>query len=172
MARGTGAIVLAVLLARTAAADGVPYASGGATVGLAFHDDGTGGVFGGEVSAGYLLVDDDQLAAWKGLTSLVRTPWFGGYVDALYDTKLAQARASFGPEIGYGPIGVDAGIVAIGSHSGITGRIVVTTSVVAFYARYDHVFNTAGETGFFELGVLLKYPHAFWSTRPPAPSTQ
>jgi hypothetical protein len=163
MTRGIAVVVVAMLaFARIASADGVPYAAGGATVGLALHDNGTGAVVGGEVSGGFLLVDSDQLAAWQGLTSLARTPWFGGYIDALYDAKLSQARVSFGPEIGYGPIGIDAGIMAQGSHSGLTGRIVLTTSIVAIYARYDHVFNTAGESGFVELGVLLKYPYAFW----------
>jgi hypothetical protein len=141
---------------------GAPYVSGGATVGLALHSAGTGGVFGGEVSAGYLLGDLAQPTDWHGLTRAAAIPWFGGYLDAVYDSQLAQARVTFGPEIGYGLVGLDGGLVVQSSHEGIAARLVVTTGVVAIYARYVHTFDTAGEANFVELGILLKYPHVFW----------
>jgi hypothetical protein len=166
MARVTAPVWLTtVALARLAHADGAPFVSGGATVGLALHDAGTGAVVGGELSGGWLLLDDDQIAHWHGTATAMRMPWFGGYVDTVYDAKLSQARFSFGPEIGYGPVGFDGGLVAQGPHSGIAARVVLTTAFVTLYARYDHIFDTAGESGFVELGVLLKVPHVFWPAR-------
>ena len=156
------ALAFTPLLAHVAHADdGAPFVNGGAVVGLAVHDTGTGGVVGGEISAGYLLEDTSQLAGPHRFASAARMPWFGGYLDILYDSQLGQGRGSFGPEIGYGVVGVDGGLVVGGAHEGVAARIVLTTSVVAIYARYEHVFNTAGESSFVELGVLLKYPHVF-----------
>jgi hypothetical protein len=151
-----------LLLAQIAHADdGAPFVNGGALVGLGLHNTGTGVVVGAEVSAGYLLDDTSQLAGAHRFASAVRMPWFGGYIDVLYDNQLGQGRGSFGPEIGYGLVGVDGGLVVAGPHEGVAARIVLTTSVVAIYARYEHIFNTAGESSFVELGLLLKYPHVF-----------
>src|SRR5687767_2795413 len=37
----------------------------------------------------------------------VAAPWAGGYLDALYDVQRERTRLSLGPELGYGPYGLD-----------------------------------------------------------------
>jgi hypothetical protein len=92
--------------------------------------------------------------------------WFGGYMDFVQVLPNRATRLSFGPEAGFGPLGLDAGL--LGEYSGLTGRFnggfqvrgMLTLGVAAFYACMPLLYD-ADARGFrpqTQLGVLLKVP--------------
>ena len=118
------------------------------SVGGSFHQK-SGALLGGEVSLAYL---NDGF-------------WFGGYTDTLYDVSLRRTRFSFGPELGFGPFGVDLGYVReIGEDQPLSGwrvRGILTASFITAYfgpgvLKTDHERFTYREAGLlFKLPILL-----------------
>lgn len=107
-----------------------------------------GGVVGGELSV-VALLDDDH---WM---------WVGGFVDAVWDTGPGETRISVGPELGFGPFGMDIAFTAghlDGWYHGVSTRLFFTMAFVAFYGRYGHLFGHPGEADYGEAGLLLKVP--------------
>ena len=148
-------LALAVAIAaRDASSDAVPgvrpgwFAPVGVTLGGSLHH---------EVPGGFLLGAEGSVVNWNQVEDGV---WVGGFADALWDFGAEQARISIGPEVGFGPFGIDIGYVAAidgDYHHGIGGRAIFTLSLVAFYFRLGKVFDTA-EPDYKELGALIKLP--------------
>lgn len=148
------AILTALALApRAASADvfhGVDkalYLPVGVTIGGAANSPlGGGVVLGAEVSLAHLTRD---------------IAWIGGYTDAIHDFGAKATRFSVGPELGFGPLGLDCGLLleARNGHvsPGTTVRFLLSASLVAAYARWGHVVDTMYRD-FGEFGVLLKFP--------------
>ena len=143
------------LLPRHAASDAIPggstpgwYAPVGVTLGGSLHHN---------VPGGFLLGAEGSIVSWNVVDDAV---WAGGFADALWDFGAEEARISIGPEIGWGPFGIDVGYVAAISddyHHGIAGRAIFTLSLAAFYFRLGKVFDT-NEPNYKEIGALIKLP--------------
>src|SRR5262249_48648178 len=88
--------------------------------------------------------------------------WIGGFADALHDFSTNTTRISVGPELGFGPFGIDGGFTSEISESGprfgFAVRPVLTLSVVALTGRIAHVSGGGSTETFGEVGVLLKAP--------------
>ncbi|MBI2892870.1 MAG: hypothetical protein HYY06_04910 [Deltaproteobacteria bacterium] len=137
-------------LATEAGADSLPdpglFAPAGINLGYATHPGRSdSGVVGVEAS----------LVWFDGF-------WVGGYVDALYEPANGRTRLGIGPEIGFSIFGLDFGAVAdLGGSETLWGyaiRGMLTIGYAAIYARYVNVSGDPDESGFGELGVLVKWP--------------
>jgi hypothetical protein len=88
--------------------------------------------------------------------------WIGAYADALYDFGPRAFRTSFGPELGWGPLGFDAGMLLERTESerrvGLVARPLLTLSWVALSGRIGWFFEE--RTTFGEIGLLVKLPNA------------
>ena len=88
--------------------------------------------------------------------------WFGGYVDALWDTGSGALRHNIGPEIGIAVLGLDVsyfGVVRQGEYRpGFAARGFVTLGVLSAYVRYGRSFADKEAPDFAELGLLAKVP--------------
>jgi hypothetical protein len=81
--------------------------------------------------------------------------WYGGYADALYSAD--HSRLSVGPELGWGYVGIDSGLLVRDDGSmGFAVRPLLTVAVVSGYYRHGRYFDS--DSGFHEAGVLLKWP--------------
>jgi hypothetical protein len=109
-----------------------------------------GFVLGGEISAAYL---HHSIA------------WWGGYADVLHDFGVKATRISVGPEVGWGPVGLDGGFLLEArdgqAHAGTALRLLLSVSLLSVYGRWGHTFGD-GERNFGEAGVLLKVPIPIW----------
>jgi hypothetical protein len=123
------------------------YLPVGINVGYAAHPS-PGAVVGPEVS---IVQFDNELH------------WFGAYADALWDTGWSVGRASIGPEVGVGMLGVDSGFMMQLDHGkatpGFVARPVLTVGWVAIYGRWGYLFDA--HEAFGEIGLLVKYPVHF-----------
>ena len=124
----------------------------GATLGGAFRGDLPNGfVLGGEVSGTYLWIEGDS----GGM-------WLGGVADAVWDFGTDAFRHRVGPEIGWGPVGIDLTYVGQAKSSiydpGINVRGVFTLAVVSLYGGYGHIFTDGDGGGYGEFGGLVKFP--------------
>lgn len=85
--------------------------------------------------------------------------WTGGYLDVLYDTGTKGIRSSIGPEIGWGPFGIDGGYVldlAGGkAHHGVQARGLFSISFVQGFARLGYIQGYGTDFGG---GMLVKIP--------------
>jgi hypothetical protein len=153
--------------ARAASADdtAVPFVSGGATLTTTVHGSDFGLGYGGELSAGWMLsVGRLSSAEPTSGGDLDQFLWLGAYVDGVHDAHVGKTRMSVGPELGYGPVGLDGGLVEQldgMSRSGVVGRVVVTSAVLALYGRYDKFLDGKPDDGILEFGVLIKLPYMF-----------
>lgn len=125
----------------------------GVTLGGAFRDEPVSGfVIGGELSVVYLWMD-------SGLQGM----WLGGVADATYDFGVEGVRHRVGPEIGYGPVGIEVAYVGLdrdeeGYRPGINLRAVAGISVLALYGGWGHMFGDGPGANYGEFGGLLKFP--------------
>jgi hypothetical protein len=154
LVRALALAVAATLPAGPAAADGGPkvdpgwYLPFGITLGAALHPALAHGFFlGGEVSGVYFSR---------------RALWAGGYADVLYDWGSDALRWTAGPELGWGPFGIDFGYLGQRREGavahGIAGRGLFTVGVVGIYGRVGWLPGAAGEERFAEVGLLIKFP--------------
>jgi hypothetical protein len=92
--------------------------------------------------------------------------WFGGYADLVQVLPNRATRLTFGPEAGFGPLALDAGL--LGEYSGRSGRFnggfqargMLTLGVIAVYASMPCLYAAAAR-GFraqMQFGLLLKVP--------------
>jgi hypothetical protein len=110
----------------------------------------------------------DRAAGYVGVEASlvhVETPslfWLGAYTDLLYDFGASSPRASLGPEMGVGAVGLDGGVLvehAAGvTRYGFVLRPVLTLSWVALTGRIGWV--GASNDRFGEVGLLFKIPTA------------
>ena len=124
----------------------------GATLGGAFRGDLPNGfVLGGEVSGTYLWIEGDGAGIWLGAVA-----------DAVWDFGIDAFRHRIGPEIGWGPIGIDLTYQGQARDSvydpGVNVRGVFTLAVVSLYGGYGHTFSDRDGGGFGEFGGLVKFP--------------
>lgn len=129
------------------------FVLGGLTGGGSFGSAGGGGYVGGEVSAVWL-----KELLWGGL-----------YIDGVYDFGLGAGTLSAGPEVGYGPIGIDGGVgLRLGLEDspevGYQGRLLITAGVFGIYGRYGYWPGSTQAEHVGQVGILLKFP--FWSAGP------
>lgn len=132
------------------------YAPVGASLGAAFHPEGSTGIaLGAEASLVALEVVEQK---WFSLPRF----WRGGYLDVVYDRQAGRGRVSAGPEIGYACVGLDAGLVTqlggAGTHVGFAIRPILTFGWIAAYLRVGFVPGDATVSRFTELGLLFKWP--------------
>jgi len=85
--------------------------------------------------------------------------WYGLYVDSIYNFKQEYWKQSFGPELGFGFVGFDFGLLL--SHknnqtkTGLTARFMFSCIAAHAYLRLDYIFKS--ETA-LEAGIMLKFP--------------
>jgi hypothetical protein len=136
------------------------YFLGGLTGGGSFGSPGAGGFVGGELSVAWL-----------------KELWWGGiYADGAYDFGHGAGTFTAGPEVGWGPIGLDGGAgLRLGLKDepevGFVGRGMITLGLFAVFGRYGYWLDTNDEddpnvvgTHVGQVGVLVKLP--FWSSAP------
>jgi hypothetical protein len=125
---------------------------------------------------GYSIHDRQRNGLVLGLQqSLVyqvgpRASWWGGLSgEVMHDFGPSWTRASLGPEVGYGVVGLDAGFFAIRRggelEGGFQGRVVFTIGVIELYGRLGEAMG-AERFLFGELGLALGWP---WSLGQPPP---
>jgi hypothetical protein len=135
------------------------YLPVGASVAAGIHPSGTSGVaVGGEVS--FVRLDD-------------RLAWYGAWVDGVHDFGSRSTRVGVGPEVGFGPLGLDAGYLASiddagAVRHGFSLRTLFTIGVVGLYGRWGHLFG-AGPHDHGEVGLLAKFPIELWHPRHDTP---
>ena len=116
-----------------------------------------GGPVGVTTQPGFVIGGELSIACW-GCIHLTDLSWFGAYVDVLRDFGVDEFRGSVGPEFGFGPIGVDGGLLVSRDSNdtdlGWTARALITSGIVGVYGRY---LKFPGEPRSGEFGVLLKY---------------
>jgi hypothetical protein len=120
----------------------------GGNIGRAYDDGGDGLIAGGELSVVHVR------------RSLF---WFGGYIDALYDSHRDAPRLGFGPELGISMLGLDLGpVVELGSAPKVDFRVrgALTIGVVSVYVGPTIPLSNLDHGTWIEAGVLLKFPHA------------
>lgn len=90
--------------------------------------------------------------------------WVGGYVDLTHTLPNQATRMSIGPEVGWGPIGLDVGLVGELSRGRLGGgfqlRGLLSVSYVTAYASFMSLYD-ARVRNFVEgaqVGLLLKLP--------------
>jgi hypothetical protein len=92
--------------------------------------------------------------------------WAGGYFDLVQVLPNRATRLTIGPEVGWGPLGLDAGLLA--EYSGRTGKFnggfqirgLLTVGVLAAYMAAPCLYD-ADALGFrpqVQIGLLLKVP--------------
>ena len=90
--------------------------------------------------------------------------WLGGYADLVHSLPNRATRLSVGPEVGWGPVGLDLGLVGELSRGQFGGgfqvRGLLTVSYVAGYASFQGMYDARArdfrETA--QVGLLLKLP--------------
>lgn len=150
------ALLLALLsLPRAALADEPPlsrrlrgvYAPFGLVTGAALH---------GSRSNGFVLGAEASLVYFHGARSPL---WVGLYADGSRDLGPRVFRASFGPEIGWGFLGLDGGLaLEQGGLRAVVARALFTVGLVSAFVRVGRYVGEAPERGYTELGLLLKWP--------------
>lgn len=120
----------------------------GANVGASVHSRSDSGVVvGAEVSA----------ANFDRETKI----WYGGFFDTLRDFGTGQWRSHVGPEMGWGPLGLDVAATFAwasgGPMFGFRLRPMLSLGVIHVYGSWQHV-GSAQDPNFAEIGVLLKLP--------------
>jgi hypothetical protein len=125
------------------------YAPIGIGSGLALHSSGPPGAF---LSAEFSLVHLHNHGYF----------WVGAFVDTVYDLAARRKRIGFGPELGFGPAGLDASVVfeqgAEGFQRGVALRPMVTISLVTLSARWLRFARSDRTEHIGELGLLVKWP--------------
>jgi hypothetical protein len=115
-----------------------------------------GGSFNGQDRGGFFLGPEASVVYFSDGV------WAGGFADVLWDFGSDQLRHTIGPELGFGPLGVDFGYLGVlqdGDYRpGYAARGMLTFSLISVYGRYGHVFDDAPIPTFGEVGVLLKVP--------------
>ena len=110
--------------------------------------------YGGRPGGGYLGVEGSagvffESSCW----------WMGVYGDFVRHSD-PRSRWSVGPEIGHAFLGMDAGYVNygddLGNAAGFRARGHLTLGFVGLHLGGGRLSNGVG--GFFEAGVLLKFP--------------
>jgi len=119
---------------------------------------------------GALFADE----VWKAVgfeASAVKLPgadfwWFGGYVDFVQVLPNRASRLSLGPELGWGPVGVDAGL--LGEYSGRTGKFnaglqargMLTLGVLGIYLGAPCLYDADAHAlrMHVQAGLVLKVP--------------
>ncbi len=139
--------------------------SPGAVLAAGHEGSDHGFVLGGEVSVYRLHDADVDCPGPLGGLSIPDYSWLGGYVDAVHDFGNGATRLTLGPEAGaWSVFGVDAGAVLSirpGTvDAGIALRTVVTFGFVQLFFRYEALFDDRLGANVFEIGLLLKLPHA------------
>jgi hypothetical protein len=108
---------------------------------------------------GFTVGAEASLACW-GCVDLTDLSWLGVYVDGVRDFGTDSFRFSAGPELGFGILGVDGGVMistdADDTRAGWTVRGLLTFGIIAAYGRYIDVRD---EPVSGEFGLLLK---AYW----------
>ena len=147
-------------LGRTARADAFPtFESGvfmpvGLNLGGAFRPALPNGfVLGGEVSIVHLWFSTEPTGFWVGIVG-----------DGAYDFGSDAFRHRLGPEIGWGPIGVE--FAYLGQlreevySSGMSFRGVFSMSFLSLYGGFGHLSgrDNVAPADFGEFGALLKVP--------------
>jgi hypothetical protein len=127
-----------------------------------------GGSFNGQDRGGFFVGPEVSVVYFSDGV------WAGGFADATWDFGSEQLRHAIGPELGFGPFGVDFGYLGVlqdGDYRpGYAARGMLTFSVISVYGRYGHVFDDAPIPTFGEVGVLLKLPIPVkMDPRPPPP---
>ncbi|WP_164016718.1 hypothetical protein [Pyxidicoccus trucidator] len=90
--------------------------------------------------------------------------WLGGYVDLVHSLPNRATRMSLGPEVGWGPIGLDLGVVGELSRGRFGGgfqvRGLLTIAYVAGYASFQGMYDPQlrGFRESTQVGLLLKLP--------------
>ncbi|KFE69647.1 hypothetical protein [Hyalangium minutum] len=117
------------------------------------------------------LLSDEKWAAVGFEASAVRLPganywWFGGYMDFIQVLPNRASRLSIGPELGFGFLGVDVGL--LGEYSGLTGkfngglqgRIMLTTGVAAVYLGAPCLYDSEVRAlrAQVQAGMVFKVP--------------
>jgi hypothetical protein len=131
---------------------------------------------GGEAAAEEELLPSGKLYPVLGVeASLVKLNardlvWLGGYVDLVHSLPNRATRVSLGPEVGWGPVGLDIGAVGELSRGrfggGVQVRGLLTVSYIAGYASFQGMYD-AQLRGFREsaqVGLLLKLPFLLEAT--------
>ncbi len=126
------------------------YAPVGLVTGASLHQEAPGGfILGAEQS--FVYQRGPRAGTWAGL-----------YVDGLRDFGAGVTRFSLGPEIGYGPVGVDGGVYAERRDGqfrpGFLLRGLVTMGFVSAFVRWGRLFDDLPDRSHVELGLLLKIP--------------
>jgi hypothetical protein len=126
------------------------YAPVGLVTGASFHHDAPGGlVLGAEQSLVYQR--GPRASGWAGL-----------YVDGLRDFGAGVTRFSLGPELGYGPVGVDGGVFAERRDGqfrpGFLVRGLLTAGFLSAFVRWGRLFDDLPDRSHVEIGLLLKLP--------------
>lgn len=121
----------------------------GASIGSGWNiDDEQGLTFGVEASATYFFGGPAGFGFWTG-----------GYLNTLYDTGTEGTRSSIGPEIGWGPVGIDSGYVldlAGGTvRHGFQTRGVLSLSIIQAFVRFGYLQDYGADVGG---GALIKVP--------------
>ena len=92
--------------------------------------------------------------------------WGGAYFDLVRDFQTDSTRITFGPELGYGPVGVDGGLVVqrgTQDRSGWCIRPVLSASVLQLYVRIGEFTDDMPDKSFQEIGVLVKLGRALFA---------
>ena len=115
-----------------------------------------GGSFNGQDRGGFFVGPEASVVYFS------EGVWAGGFADVVWDFGSHQLRHTIGPELGFGPFGVDFGYLGVlqdGDYRpGYAARGMLTFSLISVYGRYGHVFDDAPIPTFGEVGVLLKVP--------------
>lgn len=117
------------------------------------------------------LMSDEKWAAVGFEASAVKLPgadfwWFGGYVDFVQVLPNRASRLSLGPELGFGPVGIDVGL--LGEYSGLTGKLnaglqaraMLTLGVISVYLGAPCLYDSEVRAlrAQVQTGLLLKVP--------------
>jgi hypothetical protein len=150
------AVLALVLMAGVAHADETSVlVLGGLNVGASRRGGETGFLVGGELSVP--IVNFSRGHYFSGRTSYIGLPtwpvWAGIYTDLARDTGAGVTSFTLGPEVGYGPFGIDGGLAVLDGKGGWCVRPVLSLGLVSLYARVGQV---QGNT-FSQFGVLLKW---------------
>lgn len=100
-----------------------------------------------------------------------RANWWGGISgEILHDFGPSWTRASLGPEVGYGVIGLDTGFFTLRRdhklEAGVQGRVILTIGILEVFGRWGEVMGEE-RFRFGEIGLGLGWP---WTLeRPPPP---
>jgi hypothetical protein len=119
----------------------------GVSTGLTLHGK-VGGYLGGELSFVHL----------EGRSLF----WIGGYTDVLHDFLVDTTRATVGPEIGIGSLGLDGGFLLelsrTGARPGFALRPVLSLPWLSLTGRIGYLAAPGGHEVFGEAGLLFKVP--------------